>query len=253
MPFPRIAVGAVAVAIIIAAAGIAGWWFFIRTDAKLATNAPQIPTDLPTRSATTAASTPASTPSGSATPASGTGATTYTILSDRSEAAYFADEKLASLSVPSKAKGSTRDIQGQFYLTPDGLGLDPSRPSSFTVDLTTLKSDKDMRDARVQNQGLQTSTYPTATFTLTSVSGYDPAIPEGDEQSLTLTGTMDLHGVQKELTWDTKARRQGGVITALATTSFKFGDFNIPVLNIAGFVSVQETVTLQVQIVAQAS
>ena len=58
---------------------------------------------------------------------------------------------------------------------------------------------------------------------------------------------------KKEVTWDVKARKDGNVITALATTKFPFSDFNIPVLNIAGFVSVQDDVTLQVQIVAQAS
>ena len=75
----------------------------------------------------------------------------------------------------------------------------------------------------------------------------------GAEQDVQLTGVLDLHGVQKEVTWDVKARHDGNVITALATTKFNFSDFNIPVLNIAGFVSVQDGVTLQVQVVAQAS
>ena len=239
--------GAIAVAVIIAA-GAAGWYFFIREDAELATNAPAIPSDLKTPSA-------ASTQGAGATPSTGTsgGGTTSVIIPERSEAAYFADEKLASLPLPSTAKGSTKDISGQFVLTPDGTGFDASQPATFTVNLKTLKSDKDMRDSRVQNQGLQTSQYPTAIFTATSVSGYDPSIPAGEEQTLQLTGTLDLHGVQKEVTWDVKARKDGNVITALATTKFPFSDFNIPVLNIAGFVSVQDDVTLQVQVVAQAS
>ena len=59
--------------------------------------------------------------------------------------------------------------------------------------------------------------------------------------------------MQKEVTWDVKAKRQANVITALATVKFNFADFNIPVLNIANFVSVQDTVTLQVQVVAQSA
>jgi polyisoprenoid-binding protein YceI len=66
-------------------------------------------------------------------------------------------------------------------------------------------------------------------------------------------GVLDLHGVQKEVTWDVKARRDGNVITGLATVTFPFDDFNIPVLNIAGFVSVEDHITLQVQVVAQAA
>jgi hypothetical protein len=64
---------------------------------------------------------------------------------------------------------------------------------------------------------------------------------------------MDLHGVQKEITWEVKAKREGSVITALATVNFLFADFGIPVLNVANFVSVEDDVTLQVRIVAQAS
>lgn len=226
-------VGVLALAAV-AGIGAAGWWFFIREDNKLATNAPEIPGDL--------------TPATSA----GRDALTFRIIPERSEAAYFADEKLAALPLPSKAKGTTKDIAGEFHLTPDGFDLDPTQPSTFTVNLTTLKSDKDMRDRRVQTQGLETDKFPTATFTATKVTGFDKSIATGQEQPLKLTGIMDLHGVQKEITWDVQARRDGNVITGLATTSFKYGEFNIPVLNIANFVSVQDGVTLQVQIVAQA-
>lgn len=238
MTLPRILIGALLAVVVVGAAGASSWWFFLREDNQLATSAPAVPTGL-ARTATT------STASG--------GSLAFAIIPASSEAAYFADEKLASLPLPSTAKGSTKDLSGTFYLTPDGLALDPSRPSTFTVNLKTLTSDKDMRDRRVQSQGLETGTYPSASFTATSVTGYDPAKPASEEQDLTLIGTMDLHGVQKELTWDVKARREGDVVTALATVKFKFADFNIPVLNIAGFVSVQDSVTLQVQVVAQAS
>ncbi|MBI5285803.1 MAG: YceI family protein [Chloroflexi bacterium] len=235
LSLPRL-IGALAVAVVLAAAAGAGWWFFLREDNELATSAPAVPAELK--------QTPAAVATG--------GGLAFNVIPERSEAAYFADEKLASLPLPSTAKGVTKDIEGVFYLAADGLTLDPSRPSQFTVNLKTLKSDKDMRDGRVQGQGLETEKYPTATFTVTKVTGYDAAKPAGEEQTLQLTGAMDLHGVQKELTWEAKARREGNVITALATVNFKYADFNIPVLNIAGIVSVQDNVTLQVQIVAQA-
>lgn len=240
MTIRRVLGGGIVLLVLAVAAIAAGWWFFIREDNELATNAPEIPADLVEQ-------TPASS---SGETASGDGQA-FTIISDRSEAAYFADEKLARLPLPSTAKGATRDITGTFYLTEDGLDLDPDRESTFTVDLRTITSDEGMRDRRVQNDALQTSQFPTATFTATDVSGYDPSIPEGEEQSLQLTGMMDLHGVQKEITWDVRARRNGKVITALATVNFRYDDFNITAPNIAGFVSVEEDVTLQVQIVAQ--
>lgn len=241
----RLVVGGAIVAAVVVVAAVAGWWFLVREDNSLASSAPAVPAELketPPSGAGRAGTSDA--PPG--------GALAFKIIPERSEAAYFANEKLASLPLPSTAKGSTNAIEGTFYLTPDGRAFDPTRPSTFTVDLRTLRSDKEMRDRRVQNDGLQTSTYPTATFTATRLSGYDPGIPEGQEQALQLTGIMDLHGVQKEITWDVKARHEGNVITALATVNFKYADFNIPVLNVANFVSVEDNVTLQVQIVAQA-
>ena len=56
--------------------------------------------------------------------------------------------------------------------------------------------------------------------------------------------------MQKEVTWEVEARREGDVITALATTTLLYEDFGISVLNIGGFVSVEDDVTLQMDIVA---
>jgi polyisoprenoid-binding protein YceI len=66
-----------------------------------------------------------------------------------------------------------------------------------------------------------------------------------------MTGVLSLHGVQKELTWELKLRRESNVITGLATVNVLFSDFGVSPPNIAGFVSVQDDVTLQMQIVAQ--
>jgi len=222
--------------VVVIAAGVAGWWLFVREDAKLATTAPEIPSDLQTP-ADTAGEPPSDVQA-------------FRIIPERSEAAYFADEKLARLPLPSKAKGATNEIEGTFYLTEDGAALAPEPLSRFTVNVASITSDEAMRDNRMRG-ALEVDRFPTATFVASSVTGYDPSISEGQEQSLKLTGTLELHGVQREVTWDVKARRDGDVFTALATLSMRFDDFNIPVPNIAGFVSVEEDVTLQVQIVAQ--
>lgn len=124
--------------------------------------------------------------------------------------------------------------------------------SQFTVDLRNLASDKSVRDRRVQ-EALDTSRYPTATFTMTSVTGYDPSIPEATAQALQLTGTLNLHGVQREVTWDVEAFRQGNAISALATITVSFADFNITAPTFAGLVSIDDKAILQVQLIAEAS
>lgn len=238
MTIRNLVIGGALVAFAAIAIGVAVWWFAIRSDAKLATSPQDIPTELIQTT---------STPHTSATGA----VQSFRVVPEQSEAAYFADEELASIGLPSTAKGSTQGIEGEFYLTHDGLDLASAPVSAFTVDLTGLRSDKDMRDRRVQ-EALNTAQFPTATFTATSVTGYDPSIPEGEEQSLQLSGTLDLHGVQNEVMWSVKAVRQANVISALATVTFPYSLFDISPPNIAGFVSVGDDVTLQMQIIAEA-
>jgi polyisoprenoid-binding protein YceI len=236
--------GLPAVALLVVAAA-AGWWFFVREDAELADEAPAIPEDL--RSTPAAAT---NTPAASGDNGGGDGALTFTILTDRSEASYFADEKLARLPLPSTARGTTKQVSGEFHLT--ATGLDPGRESKFTVDLRSLASNEDMRDRRVHD-ALQTSQFPTATFVATSLIGPFEALNATTDTDLQLTGMLEIKGVKREVTWDVKAKRDGNVVTALATVNFRYEEFGVPVLNIGGFVTVEEDVTLQVQVTAQAS
>ncbi|MEX0683710.1 MAG: YceI family protein [Dehalococcoidia bacterium] len=221
-----------------------GWWFVIRSDAELATEPPEIPQDL-----VEATSTPAATDAPTTTGDAAEDVLTFSIVSDRSEGAYFVDEELASVGVPSTAKGSTTAITGEFSLTADGA-LAEGVTSQFTVDVTTLQSDESRRDNRVQ-QALETGSFPTATFTITSLTGYDAAIAEGEQQNLQLTGTLSLHGVEREVTWEVEALREANVITALATVTISFADYGVTPPDIGGFVSVEDEATLQVQLVAE--
>jgi polyisoprenoid-binding protein YceI len=226
---------------LVAVAG--GWYLFVREDAQLATSAPDIPDELVAATETPGAATTAE--------VSETGdVLVFAINSQLSEAAYFVDEELATIGLPSTAKGATNDVTGIVYGSADGTALAADQPSSFTVDLTGLTSDEDRRDQRVQ-QALDTGTYQSAKFTVTSVSGYDASIAEGEEQSLQLTGVLDLHGVQKEVTWEVKAYREGNAISALATVTISFADFDITAPTFQGLVSISDEATLQVQLIAE--
>jgi hypothetical protein len=41
------------------------------------------------------------------------------------------------------------------------------------------------------------------------MTGYDASIADGQQQTLQLTGTLDLHGVQKTVTWELKGHPPG--------------------------------------------
>jgi polyisoprenoid-binding protein YceI len=255
----------IAATVIIVVAAIAAWWFFVREDAELATSPldfRETPADTGTPTAVDAANaaatmvtSPTSEPSDPVNLTPSEGYTLYLVVTEdpgvegQTEAAYFAGETLASVGVPSTAKGSTAEVSGHFSL--GAGGLDPAVGVQISVGLANIRSDESRRDNRMR-EALEVTKYPLATFTAASIGGWTGEIPEGQEVNLTITGTMDLHGVQKELTWDVIARRQGDVVTALATVTFLYADFEIPVLNFGGFVSVEEDVTLQVQLIAKA-
>ena len=228
--------------ILLAVAGGAVWWFFIRSDASVKTSAPAIPAQVAANATASSNSGPNSQKFVIVPKVDG--------ISDATQAAYFANEKLASLPLPSTAEGTTTNVQGEIHLTP--AGLDPSQPTTITIDLKSLKSDQAQRDGQVQRY-LQTSQYPTATFTATKLTGYPDSFTSGQPSQMQLTGTLDVHGVKKEVTWDVKANKAGNILTGLATLKVNFGDFGLPVPNIAGIVSVQDGLTLQVTIVAEAA
>lgn len=239
--------GAVAVLVVAAVAAGAGWWFFIREDAKPKTNSQVITDELKTAVATSAANTPAATSTAGA--AASSSGLAFTIVPEQSEATYLAGETLASLGVPSTAKGLTKEIAGALYLAEDGWDLDAEHQTKITVQLTNLKSDQDRRDNRVR-EALGVATFPKATFVATSVSGVDETLAIDQEHTFQLTGIMTLHGVEKEVTWEVKARRDGTILSALATIKIAYADFGITPPSIGGFVSVEDDLTLQMDIVA---
>lgn len=250
----RIAVSGLAVAVIAVVGLASGWYFLVRDDAEPLDEPLPIPEELlnsvtPTPAPTgavTATSAPTITAVSSASQA-------WTIVGGESEADYYVGETLASIGVPSTANGKTTDISGTFYLSAGGTALDTGKTSSFTVDLTTLQSDEDRRDNRVQ-QALETGTYPAATFTATSISGLDTsAIADGATVTFELNGTLELHGVSQDVSWEVEATRQANVISAIANLDIAFADYGITPPNIGGFVSVEDTATLQAVIIAQQS
>lgn len=211
-----------------------GWWFLVRETAELATEPREIPQELVEGTAGTVSS----------------DSLTFQIIPEESEAAYFVDEEIARFGLPSTAKGTTNAIEGQLVLTADGTALAPGSESMFTIELTSLTSDQARRDRSVQ-QALETSLFPFATFTIEEATGFDPSISDGAQQDILLIGTLELHGVQREITWEVAAIREANVISALATVTFSFADFDIVPPNIAGIVSVADEATLQVQLIAR--
>lgn len=167
----------------------------------------------------------------------------FTVVPGESAATYTVREKLARLPLPSNAVGRTTAITGTIRL--DGGA------STITVDLRTLESDQPMRDRFIRERGgIQSERYPYAQFTVTQLD-----LPSeyrlGETVSRAVTGMMKIREVERPLTFQVEARLQDTTLYIVGRTDFTWADFDIPPPNVAGVVQVEDTVHIEVLIVAR--
>ena len=167
---------------------------------------------------------------------------TWSIAPD-SVVGYRVRERLASLAADSDAVGRTSSISGTATIAGGGSSLTVSA-ASFTVDMTSLRSDRQMRDNRLRNDGIQTDQFPTATFVLSAPVPL-PATATSGPFDVTLHGDLTLHGVTKTVDIAAKAQLNGSVIQVLGSLDFPFSDYAINAPNIGGFVAVEDHGTLE--------
>ena len=171
-------------------------------------------------------------------PATGDGggdvAGTWNVAGD-SQAGYRVRERLASLDAESDAVGRTSDVTGSITLESDGTTTTLTG-GSLTVDTTTIASDEDRRDSRLRSEGLQTDTFPTATFTITQPVEIPASAIDGTATDLTLVGDLELHGVTKSVSIPAQARLVDGTIQVAGSVTFPLADFEIVAPNVGGFI-----------------
>jgi polyisoprenoid-binding protein YceI len=174
----------------------------------------------------------------------GSAAGTWSVASG-SQAGYRVREQLANLPAQSDAVGRTGAVTGSITLTTSGTTTTLTA-GSLTVDTTSIVSDESRRDSRLRTEGLQTDSFPTATFTLTKPVEIPAAALAGTASDVTLTGDLLLHGVTKAVEIPAKAQLAGGTIQVAGAITFPLADYSITAPNIGGFiVSIADTGTLE--------
>ena len=171
---------------------------------------------------------------------------TWTIASG-SVAGYRVREQLAQLPAPSDAVGRTSSITGTITLEAEPSGPAVSA-AAFSVDVATLKSDRAMRDNHIRTLGLQTNTYPTATYRATVPTMLPATVASGAVVKVSTTGELTLHGVTKTVTIPLQARLTGSEIDVVGSLTFPFEQFGMQPPSIGGFVSVVDSATLEFEL-----
>lgn len=154
---------------------------------------------------------------------------TWTSTGD-SFAGYRVHEVLQGQDV--NVVGRTKDVEGSAQVSGGSL-----TKATVTVQVGKISTPEAARDAYFRDTALQTDQHPTATFTLTKPVDVSGAL-SGSTQDVTLTGTMDLHGVQKPVTADAQvAVGKGGSVQVAGTVPITFQDYGVTAPSL-GFVTV---------------
>ncbi len=194
--------------------------------------------------ATTASkSTESSTSTASATGISGSLAGTWTIGTG-SQAGYRVREKLAFLPAQSDAVGRTSQITGTARFTRAGSSV-AITAATFNVNVLTLKSDREMRDEKIKEIGLESARYPAATFALSTPVTLPAKILAGSLVKVPVTGVFSIHGVSKRETVPVEMSAAGGTVQAVGSLTFPWSEFGMTAPSVGGFVNVTEHATME--------
>jgi polyisoprenoid-binding protein YceI len=159
------------------------------------------------------------------------------------EARYRVREQLAGVDFPNDAVGATSAITGEIVL--DDAGKVIAARSRITVDLRTLKSDRERRDGYIQRRTLETETHPNAVLEVTGLTGLAHPLPTSGALSFTLTGNLTIHGTTRLTTWQVTATASDGGYRGSAKTSFTFEEFGLTKPRVAMVLSVEDTIGLE--------
>jgi len=241
----RLIIAATAVIVAVAVGGFVVYDQVLRGDSAAALA-------LPTASTASSAPTASAVAAGSGAPVSsaGTSAAAGDVAGNwnvaaNSVAGYRVREQLANLPAESDAVGRTDKVTGSITVDTSGTATTLT-DASLSVDMTSLASDKTMRDNRLRREGLETDAFPTATFKLTAPVAVPAAALTGTPSDVTLTGDLTVHGVTKSVQIAAQAQLVDGTIQVAGSLTFPLSDYAIVAPNVGGFiVSIADDGTLE--------
>jgi polyisoprenoid-binding protein YceI len=156
---------------------------------------------------------------------------------------YRVDEELAGVGATT-AVGRTSAVEGSMTIAGDGTVSDVT----VNADVTQLRSDQSFRDRAIQDQGLETGEFPDAGFTLDAPVTIPEEALSGETVTIPATGTLTLHGVDREVTVDLEARLVDDQILAGGAIPIAMSDYDITAPSAQRVVSIAEEGTAELQL-----
>ena len=185
------------------------------------------------------------------------------VIKDDAPDALILDPVSTSLPVDTSVNNNENELEGEWLLGPDsvvgyrvkeilfgqsteGVGRTSEIDGSLTISensvvsaefeiaMATLMSDSDRRDRQVNGRILDTASFPTSVFTLTSPIALTPEAVSGAEFPVSAAGKLTLRGVTKDVNVEIVARLIDGLIEINGKIEIVFADWQIPDPSVSG-------------------
>jgi polyisoprenoid-binding protein YceI len=216
--------------VVIVGLGVAGWYFFLKTDPE-----PRAEIKLtPIVTDSTAGGQAAPGPDG-----------TWTVKPGNSQnfVGYRVTEKLFANISDTEATGRTDDVEAT--MTIDGTTV---KDVTVTADLRGLQSDNSFRDGRIKSEGLESDEFPQAKFVLSKPITLSAVPAAGDTLKTEATGEFTLHGVTKTVTIPLEGRWDGKQVQVVGTLPIAFSDYGITAPTAPAVASVDDHGEMELQL-----
>jgi len=158
---------------------------------------------------------------------------------------YRVHEIFAQGALSKTANGRSTAVTGTMTVAGDQVTA-----VELTADTTKLKSDESRRDGAISSRGLETATFPEATFKLTSPVAFG-SVSEGQQTTVTAKGDLTLHGQTKSVEVPLTAVWTGSeikVATQGEGLPIAFADYGMTSIEVPGFVTTDDHGTLELQL-----
>ena len=227
-----IIVGAV---VVVAAVIAGGLWWYLRDDAPAKVNI-----DTAAESVTSVAGQTQASIDGTWNIDTTTGSFSYTTATG-TFAGFRVNEDLSGVG-STTAVGRTNAVTGSMTIADKKITA-----AKFTVDLTAIKTDREMRDQRVQDT-LDTSQFPDATFTLTQPITLPSNAQSGASITVKATGKLTIHGVTKTVAIPLQAKLKGSTVVVVGSIDLAFSDYGIETPSAPIVLSLDDHATMEFQL-----
>jgi polyisoprenoid-binding protein YceI len=138
------------------------------------------------------------------------------------------------------AVGRTHSITGSLAIS--GTRVTAAR---FTVEMATIKSDQSERDVQFNGRIMETSTYPTGSFRLTSPIELTPVPAAGVVKVYRAAGDLTLHGHTRPVSFALSAERTSTGLEVSGAIPVVFADYGIGNPSFGSFVSTGQGGTME--------